>query len=249
MPLDPLSMSVLLLAVVILGLSKGGFAGIGMVSTPLLSLVVPPAQAVGIILPILIFQDAISAWAYRRTFSRWNLAVLLPGSVIGIIVGALVVSLVDRSLFELVLGAISVAFGLERLVRYFGATPRPHDPKAGVGVLCGALAGFTSMIAHAGIPPFQFFVLPQRLARDVFIGTSVMFYAATNLMKLPFFLRLGQVNREGLLVSLAMFPLAFLSVRLGIHLVRKIASDRYLLVANLILVFIGAVLIWRGLSG
>lgn len=249
MPLDFTTVSVTLLAVLILGLSKGGFAGIGMVAMPLLSLVLPPSAAAGILLPILIFQDAISVYAYRRSFSGWNLAVLLPGGIIGILLGAATVSLIDRAMFELVLGSISLCFGIERVIRYFGGVARPHVPHRAVGAVCGGLAGFTSMIAHAGVPPFQFFVLPQRLPRDVYIGTSVLFYGAVNMIKLPFFLSLGQIGRESALVSAALFPLALASVMLGIFLVRRISSDRYILVANIILVGIGLLLILRGLSG
>ena len=76
---DPLFYLLAIPAVTLLGLSKGGFAGLGMISTPLLALVVPPLEAAAILLPILICQDAISVWTYRRAWSAWNLKVLLPG--------------------------------------------------------------------------------------------------------------------------------------------------------------------------
>lgn len=249
MELQFTTVSVMLFAILILGLSKGGFAGVGMVSMPLLSLVMPPSVAAGIILPILIFQDAISVFAYRHSFSGRNLAVMLPGAIAGVLAGAAMVSLIDRAMFELVLGIISLSFGIERVIRYLGAAPGRHRPNRLVGVICGGLAGFTSMIAHAGVPPFQFYVLPQRLARDVYIGTSVFFFAAVNLIKLPFFLSLGQVTRGTAIISVALFPVALGSVMLGIMLVRRITSDRYILVANLILVGIGVLLIFRGLTG
>lgn len=248
MVFDLTTLSFMLLAVLILGLSKGGFAGIGMVSMPLLSLIIPPGVAAGIILPVLLFQDAISVFAYRRSFDKANLRLLLPAGAIGILVGALMVSSIDQSIFELVLGTVSLVFGIERLFRYLGGPPKPHKSNRVVGVICGVLAGFTSMIAHAGVPPFQFYVLPQRLPRDVFIGTSVMFYAVVNLIKLPFFLSLGQIDTTTLKISAALFPVAFLSVLLGIWLVRRISNDRYLLVANVILIGIGLLLIYRGLS-
>ena len=70
--------------ILLLGLGKGGFAGVGMISTPLLALTMPPLQAAAILLPILLCQDVISVWAYRREWSAWNLKVLLPGSVVGV---------------------------------------------------------------------------------------------------------------------------------------------------------------------
>ena len=81
---DPLFYLLAFPAIPLLGLGKGGFAGVGMISTPLLALTMPPLQAAAILLPILLCQDVISVWAYRREWSAWNLKVLLPGSVVGV---------------------------------------------------------------------------------------------------------------------------------------------------------------------
>ena len=59
---DPLFYLLAIPAILALGLGKGGFAGVGMISTPLLALTVPPLQAAAILLPILLIQDAISVW-------------------------------------------------------------------------------------------------------------------------------------------------------------------------------------------
>jgi uncharacterized membrane protein YfcA len=81
---DPLFYLLAIPAITALGLGKGGFAGVGMISTPLLALTMPPLQAAAILLPILLCQDVISCWAYRREWSAWNLKVLLPGSIVGV---------------------------------------------------------------------------------------------------------------------------------------------------------------------
>jgi uncharacterized protein len=76
-------------AVVLLGLSKGGFAGLGVLGTPLMALTVPPVQAAAVALPILIVQDAFSVWVYRRRWDRANLRALLPGAAAGILLAYL----------------------------------------------------------------------------------------------------------------------------------------------------------------
>ena len=81
---DPLFLAMCIGAVTLLGLAKGGFAGVGMVATPMMALIVPPLQAAAIFLPILLVQDAISVWVYRRDWDWWNLKVMTPGAVIGI---------------------------------------------------------------------------------------------------------------------------------------------------------------------
>ena len=81
-------------AVIILGIGKGGFAGIGMISLPLMSLVLPPLQAASIMLPILMIQDAYSVWLYRRTWDKDTLIVLLPGAALGVLLGYLLAAVV-----------------------------------------------------------------------------------------------------------------------------------------------------------
>ena len=69
---DPLFYAAAFAAVIFLGLGKGGFSGVGLAATPLLALLVPPVQAVAIVLPILLLQDVVSVWAYRRDWDAWN---------------------------------------------------------------------------------------------------------------------------------------------------------------------------------
>lgn len=237
-------------AVILLGLSKGGFAGLGVLGMPLMALTIPPVQAAAITLPILIVQDAFSVWAWRRTWDRRNLAILLPGAVVGIgLAWALAARVPDRAV-ALVLGLISVAFALRRFIgRMRGAQPgEARLPGRALGWFWGAVAGFTSMIAHAGGPPFQIYVLPQRLPRDIFVGTSVVFFTSINLIKLPPYVALGQMSRENLLTSAALFPLAIASTFAGIWLVRQVSGERFYDVIYGLLLLLGLKLVGDGLA-
>ncbi len=109
---DPLFYLVAIPAVTLLGLGKGGFVGFGMIATPLVALVVQPLEGAAILLPILICQDAISVWTYRRKWSGWNLQVLLPGSVIGIGAAWLFASHLSNAAIELTVGSIALTFVL-----------------------------------------------------------------------------------------------------------------------------------------
>lgn len=249
MDFELVSVIVSVLAVFILGLSKGGFAGIGMVSTPLLALVIHPGTAAAILLPILILQDAISLWAYRQHFDADTLKLLLPTGLAGVVAGSAMVGFVNVGLLSITLGIISILFGAERLWRLVTLPPQPLKFPAWVGAVSGIVAGFTSMIAHAGAPPFQFYVLPRRLGRDVYVGTSVIFFAAINLFKLPFFAALGQISSGTLLVSLYLLPVAVLSVMVGIRIVRRVSQEGFQMVASGLLVAIGVLLVVRPLLG
>ena len=154
---DPLFYLVAIPAIVALGLGKGGFAGVGMISTPLLALTVPPLQAVAILLPILLCQDAISAWAYRREWSGWNLKVLLPGSVVGVGAAWLFAAHVANAYVEIAVGVTGVCFAL---YAWFGKVPtQPRRPSVPAGLFWGSLAGVTSTIIQGGAPPEQVHIL------------------------------------------------------------------------------------------
>ena len=81
---DPLTLAVIVVAVVLVGLAKGGFAGFGALATPLLATVLPPAQAAALLLPILIAQDVIGVWNFRRDWDRWIVAWMLPSTLLGL---------------------------------------------------------------------------------------------------------------------------------------------------------------------
>jgi uncharacterized membrane protein YfcA len=238
------------IAVVILGVSKGGFAGVGMISTPLLALVVGPIAAAGVIFPILIVQDCIAVAMYRRTFSWQILATMIPGAALGVGLAYLLASTVPGWSVEIVLGVVSFAFSLQQIKRQLSLSVQPaHDHPRWLGVLSGLGSGFTSMIAHAGTPPFQFYVMPKNLDRDIYIGTSVLFFAATNLMKAPAFLALGQLSVSKLKTTLIFFPLAMASSWLGVRLVRTVDVRKFNFTITLILLGVSVALVSQGVAG
>jgi uncharacterized membrane protein YfcA len=246
---DPLFYLAAAPAVLLMGLSKGGFAGLGLLSLPLLALVVSPVQAAAIMLPILIAQDVVTVWAYRRAWDSRNLAILLPGAALGIGLGYLLAARVSDAAVALAVGAISIAFAVRRLVVERGGAPPPTTPGLAAGWFWGVVCGFTSMIAHAGGPPFQIYVMPQRLARDVFVGTGAVLFAAINWIKLPPYVALGQFTRENLLTSAALFPLAVLATWLGVLLVRQVSGERFYTAIYILLILVGLKLVWQGARG
>jgi uncharacterized membrane protein YfcA len=239
-------------AVILLGLAKGGFAGIGVVAVPLMALTLPPVQAASITLPILIVQDVVSVWAFRKTWSGRILALMLPSAAVGVFAGYALAAWVRPAAVELAVGAISVAFAVQRLwVERKGAAPAEAPPERVPwrGVLAGVAAGFTSQISHAGGPPFQLYVLPKRLPRDTFIGTSSLFFAAVNWMKVPAYLALGQFTRTSLMTSAVLLPVAIGSTWAGVWLVRRVSGERFYQVIYALLIVVGGKLLWDGGAG
>ena len=243
MILDPWFYLAAIPAVTLLGLAKGGFAGIGTLATPIVALVIPPVQAASIVLPILIVQDLYSIYVYRRHWDAFNLKVLAPGAVIGVFAGYLLASRLPEAAVGLTVGGISLVFGLRQLWLRSSITPT-RRPSRAAGWFWGALSGFTSMISHAGGPPYQIYVMPQRLEARVFVGTSVLFFAFVNWMKVIPYLALGQITRGNLATSLVLFPLAIATTWLGVVLVRRFSSERFYVLSYWLMIIVGLKLIF-----
>lgn len=246
-PTDPLFWIVAAIAVTLVGLAKGGFTGVGMVGTPMLALVIPPLQAVAVMLPILLLQDVISVIAYRKSWDPWNLKVLIPGGLIGVGIAGLLAAYVPDSFVRLVVGVIGITFVLWR---WFG--PVSGDigirPSAFSGVFWGAMSGFTSTLANAGAPPWQVHMMPQHLPKLIFAGTATMYFAATNAAKVIPYLALGQFTTDTLLTSAVLFPLAIVTNFLGIWLVRVTPQETFYKIIYVITFVISLELIRNGVT-
>lgn len=254
---DPLFYLLAVPAVTLLGLGKGGFAGLGMVATPMLALAVPPLQGAAIILPLLIIQDAISVWTYRRTWSAWNLKVLVPGAALGMAAGTAFASHVSNAGIELMVGGIGFTFVVYSwlnawVVRWLRPAAVPAKPGNGrphpvLGVLWGSLAGFMSLLVNVGAPPYQIHILPQRLDKLTLVGTTTIFFAFMNEMKIVPYFVLGQFSARNFATSIALLPLAVGANYLGIWLVHKTPTERFYQIAYGLMFVISLALLWQGL--
>jgi len=241
---DPLFYLLAIPAIILLGLGKGGFAGIGMISTPLLALSVPPLQAVAVLLPILLIQDVISSWIYRREWSAWNLKVLLPGAVVGVGAAWLYAAHVPNAYVSITVGLIGLCFVL---YTWLGRVPTaPRRPSVPLGLFWGSLAGFTSTLIQVGAPPYQVHILPQRLDKPTLIGTTIIFFALVNVMKIVPYFALGQFSARNLATSVVLLPLAVAANFLGIWLARRTPTELFYKIAYLLVFFISLALIWQG---
>jgi uncharacterized membrane protein YfcA len=202
-------------AVIMSGLSKGGLSALGALSIPILSL------------PILIVQDWVGVWSFRRDFDRRNLFILAPASLIGVAGAWLLAAHVSESAVRFVVGAISLGFVVFMLIRDRLPDRDPLPATLLPGTFWGATSGFTSFISHAGGPPFLVYVMPQKLPPRVFAGTSVIFFALVNLLKLPPYFFLNQFSHENLIASLALLPLGIVATYGGVWLTKRVPAERF----------------------
>lgn len=235
-------------AVVLIGLAKGGFAGLGALGTPLMAIGMDdPVRAAAILLPILIAQDVVGVAAFRKSWDGRVLAVMLPGAVVGIALGWLLAAAISSDSVMATLGAISILFGAYRLwVERGGRIAASSNSPAWVGALFGVATGFTSQIAHAGGPPFQMWVMPKKLPRDMFVGTSAIFFAVVNWIKVPAYVALGQFTRANALATLALLPVAIAASLAGVWLVRRVSPERFYTIVYALMIVAGAKLLLDG---
>lgn len=237
-------------AVLIVGLSKGGFGGgLGVLGVPLLSLAVSPVQAAAVLLPVLCVMDLASLWAFRHVPVARQLRRLLPGALLGILAGAWAWQHVEVAWVKLIVGIEALASTAHHVWQTRGGR---QPPARAVSVTrsfgWGALAGFTSYLAHAGGPPLAACLLPQRLPRAEFIGVTVFFFAVVNYTKLVPYALLGQLGDANLVTAAALLPLALVGVRLGVVLHARLPEKPFYAICYAGLALTGAKLLWDALA-
>lgn len=245
----PLPLFIVLLSVVSIGVGKGGMAGVGTAALPLLAMVYPPVEAAAILVPLLISQDLVGVWLYRRSWNRTIIWWMLPPALVGTGVAVLLAALVRPELVLVMLGVISIMFAVWRLWLIVRKLPeKPLSPHNWPGAIFGFLSGFTSQIALAGAPPFQIWVIPKKLPHLEMVGTTAVFFAILNWAKIPAFIALGAFSRESLTLSLLLLPVATAATWLGAWMVRRISGQGFYAFVNVMLAAIGVKLIWDAFS-
>ncbi len=224
------------LAVLFIGLAKAGFGGgLGMLITPLCVLAFDAKVAIGVLLPLLCAGDVFSLYHYWGKWDRSNLRFLLPGVVLGVLCGVQLIGYLNGTQLNQAIGVLAVAFvlfqvGKERIFR----NDKKFAPNHAIGIPCGIGAGVTSTIAHGAGPVVSVFLIPQKLPKEIYVGTNVLVFTWINWIKLPFFVAKDIITQNTFLISLLYLPLIPLGVWLGVWLNRKFSEAQFL---NLIYAF------------
>lgn len=217
--MPPETLLIFALAAMFVGLSKGGLGGPVLVTltAPLLSLVLPLQQAVGIVLPLLIFADMIALRIYWRTWDITLVRRMLPLGVVGTLVGTVLLAVLPNNSLAKIVGLASLI-----AVVYKVLSPRlqrlRYEPRNWHAPVAGAIAGLTSALANAGAPPFTAYMLLQpNMTPQVFLGTTTLFFAVVNLVKVPGFLLSNALD----LHLLAQVAWMMLLIPIGVFLGRQ----------------------------
>lgn len=217
---------VAVVASVAVGLSKGGLPVVAMMSVPILSLVMPPLQAAGLLLPIYIVSDWFGVWAYRRAYDLRVLKIMFPATAVGIGIGWATANLFSEAMVGGVIGALGSTFAASRLLGW-GAAAEAQKARVIPGLIWGTAAGFTSFVSHAGGPPYQIYTVPLRLPKAVFAGTSTILFTWVNTVKLPAYWSIGILSFDSLHIAVWLCLPATLAVFAGVRLVKLLPEKLF----------------------
>jgi hypothetical protein len=237
---------VMMIAVTFLvSLSKGGLGGMaGTLSTPLLALVMPVNQALGLLLPIMLLADVFSVALHWK---RWNARLvwlLIPGAIIGVTIGTYFITNVSTQVLKIGLAVIALLFVVYKLFekRILGSVK--YQERRWHGWLAGTTAGFTSAMAHSGVPPISIYLILQDVTPRVFIATSVLFYAILNWIKVPYYYFTGMFDFPRIWQIAWVLPIVPFGVWFGRWLVLKVPKHIFENIILVLLVITALILIF-----
>ncbi|HSD42224.1 MAG TPA: sulfite exporter TauE/SafE family protein [Burkholderiales bacterium] len=242
---NPWFYAVAIPAVILTGISKGGIGAAGGFSVPLLSLAISPVQAAAIMLPILILMDLIGVYAYRHHWDRRIMATIMPAGLAGIGIGWVTFNYLNDDWIRVLLGSIACGFVSWNVL---AGLPAPAQPSQWKGYACAAGSGFTSFVAHAGGPPLAIYLLPQRLDKALYVGTTIIFFTAINAAKIVPYLMLGLFDARNVGTAVALLPVAVVGILLGIWVRKKLSTAWFYRIAYALMFVTGAKLLWDGIA-
>jgi uncharacterized membrane protein YfcA len=212
----------------LVGLSKGGFgAMLSALTVPVLALVLPVKDVIGMMPPVLMFADLFAVGVHWKKWNKGIVFLLIPASLAGLTVGTLFLAKAPAHWIRVVLGIIMILFAIYKFLEERLFKVLTYQPRKWHGLLAGSVAGFTSSVAHSGGPPVGMYLLLQDLQPRVFAATSAFFFFILNYIKVPFYLAASVFNFELLFQLLWLLPMVPLGVWAGKRLVVRASKERF----------------------
>jgi uncharacterized protein len=237
-------------ATFLVGASKGGLPGVGILGVPVLAQVISPVVAAGLLLPLYVISDFYGLWLYRKNYDVWNIKLMTFAACIGIGIGWATAHYNSDAVVKLIVGLIGIWYTADLVwknSRKAEIVAQPADVPR--GLFWGTIAGFTSFVAHAGGVPFQMFVLPQKLDKMTFAGTITITFTIVNALKLPPYWMLGQINLGSLQQGLYLAPVALLGAWAGFKLTKVLPEKTFFRYVEIALFLVSLKLIWDAAKG
>lgn len=236
-------------AVVFAGISKGGFgSGAAFAGSSILALIVEPALALGIMLPLLMLIDVASLRPYWRKWSWRDARLIMLGALPGVALGVWLYRVANDDVLRFLLGFLSLAFVAFQIAKGRELIPNRQTPlHANWGLFTGGVAGFTSFVSHAGGPPVAVYLLSQGLSKTTYQATSVIVFWVINIFKFVPYAWLGIFTWDTFWADVYLAPFAVFGAWLGVLAHRLIPEAVFFKITYVLLTLTGSKLIYDAL--
>lgn len=227
------------------GAFGGGFALIGI---PLLSLAMDPISAATIIAPLFLPMDVIALRYWKpSTWSKPDLVMLVPSLILGIALGTVLIAVLNTNFVAIVMALTTLAF---TAIWVSGGQKNEERPRSWpLAVLAGTASGITSMIAHSGGPPLAMYLLRLGLRKDLYAGTTNIYFTVANWVKIVPWLMIGKPGAEHWLLMLLCLPAAVGGVWVGWKYHNRLDQAQMYRWCYVLLVLTSLKLLWDGITG
>ncbi len=243
MPLEPLSLFLACVAAMLVGFSKCGLPGMGILVVPLMAMAFPAKQSVGVLLPMLIAGDLFAVGFYRRHAQWGKLWGLFPSVAAGMVIATWTLSQVDSTQMKPILGWLVLGLiVLDYARRRAGWHAVPHHPV--FVVTMGFLGGFGTTMGNVAGPIMTIYFLSRGLDKNEFLGTFSWFFLIVNLTKVPLFAGLGMITWGSLALNGCLVPLIAFGALLGRWLLPRIPQRMFGLLVMLLAAVAALKLVW-----
>ncbi len=237
-------------AAFIAGVSKGGFGGgPAFAATALMALIMSPAMALGIMLPLLMIADLATLRPFWKQWDTEAAKALIYGGLPGVILGAALYKLANADVLRVLIGLISLIFVVFQMARAQGwIAPAKAPLGKSVGLIAGVVSGFTSFVSHAGGPPAAMYLLSKGMGKTTYQATTVLAFWAINAMKAVPYAFLGVFTVDTFNAGLILVGPILLGCVVGVYAHRALPERVFFLITYVLLVSAGSKLIYDGLT-
>lgn len=226
MDFSPAEVGLAALIALLIGITKTGLPGLGILAVSLAPLLMPAKTSTGYILPLLIAADLMAVLYWRKAASPRLLRAVAPALAVGIILGFFLMERLPEQIYGQALGGMLLFLCLLDLWRGWAGLRLPRDNRL-LSALLGLTAGVLTMLANAASPVLVVYLLSLRISREEFVGTGAWLYLLCNLFKAPLSASQGLITLESLRLNLIFLPCVVLGGILGALILRRLPGPAF----------------------
>ena len=258
--------AIICLAIFLIGVTKSGFgSGVGLMIVPMVAVSLDhiPGRSstavLGLLLPLLIVGDLLSVWQYFRLFEgpsspKKVIIRLLPGTLVGLVIGGWILWELDKQA-TLVAALMRIEIGLESIIlvslhwwRMWRGMQGNLMPEPARSYLTGGFAAISSTLAHAAGPIMAMYLLPLKLDRQLYVGTSAVYFFILNTSKLPAYWVAGQFWHADFHFTMRFLPLVVVGAIFGKWFNRRLSDRIFTNVVYFVTFTLGWYILYAGIA-